>query len=64
MCQSMCKRLQSGNNTFRFLLDDAAHRNCSWRAYIFCQTRSDLETAGERIRVVYFTGNNITPTLQ
>ena len=35
MCQSICKWLQSGNNTFSFLLDEASYRICSWRAYIF-----------------------------
>ena len=32
--QNMCKWLRSGNNTFRFLLDDAARRICSWCAHI------------------------------
>jgi len=29
-----------------------------------CQTRSDLETAGERIRLVYFAGKNIAPAME
>ena len=33
MCQSMCKWPQSGNNAFSFLLNDATHRICPWRAY-------------------------------
>ena len=50
----MCKCLRSDNNAFIFLLDDDARRICTWRADIFlCQTRIDLETAGERIILVY-----------